>query len=295
MVHKAHTKIKKLADLYKRTFVSFITILIVGLLVWFSYNSLIAGILVGCVSLLTAAAVWEYANLVKSKGFTFSSLLMIVVAVCLVIAFYLVQRGLDFPDLPLLVLAIGAGFFFITHFTDTEDALVHIAVEFFGVCYVAVPMSFMLGILFQTASIQDGRWWLFYLIAVTKVTDIGAYFVGRLWGKRRLAPNLSPRKTVEGALAGFICAILTSLGLASLGTNTIGPTFNLTVYQALLLGILMGIFGQIGDLSESLLKRDAAVKDSNKLPGFGGVLDMIDSLIFTAPIVYFFLKWHIGI
>jgi phosphatidate cytidylyltransferase len=252
-------------------------------------------ILVSCVCLMTAAAVWEYANLVKSKGFTFSSFLMIVVAVCLVISFYLVQRGLDFPDLPVLVLAIGAGSFFITHFTDSEDALVHIAVEFFGVCYVAIPISFMLGILFQMSGLQDGRWWLFYLIAVTKVTDIGAYFVGRLWGKRRLAPNLSPRKTVEGALAGFICAILTSLGLASLGTNTIGPSFNLTMYHALLLGILMGIFGQIGDLSESLLKRDAAVKDSNKLPGFGGVLDMIDSLIFTAPIVYFFLKWNIGI
>ncbi len=289
--------IKKLADLYKRAFVSFITILLVGSLVWFSTNPIMAWILVSCVCLLTAAAVWEYANLVKSKGFSFSSLLMIVVAVCLVISFYLVQKGLDFPDLPILVLALGAGLFFTTHFTDTEDALVHIAVEFFGVCYVAVPMSFMLGILFQNSHfpMQDGRWWLFYLIAVTKVTDIGAYFVGRLWGKRRLAPNLSPRKTVEGALAGFACAILTSLGLALLGTNTIGPTFNLTIYHALLLGALMGIFGQVGDLSESLLKRDAAVKDSNKLPGFGGVLDMIDSLIFTAPIVYFFLKWHIGI
>ncbi len=285
---------KKLADLYKRAFVSFVTILVIGSLIWFSTNPVMAWILVSCVCLMTAAAVWEYANLVKLKGFAFSSLLMIVVALCLVISFYLVQKGLDFPDLPVLVLALGAGAFFITHFTDTEDALVHIAVEFFGVCYVAIPMSFMLGILFQMGSVQDGRWWLFYLIAVTKVTDIGAYFVGRLWGKRRLAPHLSPRKTVEGALAGFICAILTSLGLAYLGTNTIGPTFHLSVYHALLLGILMGIFGQIGDLSESLLKRDAAVKDSNKLPGFGGVLDMIDSLIFTAPIVYFFLKWNLN-
>lgn len=286
---------KKLADLYKRAFVSLITILVIGSLIWFSTNPIMALVLVFGVCLMTAAAVWEYANLVKSKGFTFSSFLMIVVAVCLVISFYLVQRGLDFPDLPVLILAVGAGSFFITHFTESEDALVHIAVEFFGVCYVAIPISFMLGILFQMGGLQDGRWWLFYLIAVTKVTDIGAYFIGRLWGKRRLAPNLSPRKTVEGALAGFVCAILTSLGLASFATNTIGPTFNLTVFHALLLGILMGIFGQIGDLSESLLKRDAAVKDSNKLPGFGGVLDMIDSLIFTAPIVYFFLKWNIGI
>lgn len=290
-------RIKQLADLYKRTLVSCIVVFSLGILVWFSSNPIVGWILVSLVALMSAGGVWEYANLARSKGISFSSYLMILVAVCQIFAFYVTQIWLDLPDLPVVVLALGAGLFFITHFRDSEDALTHIAIEFFGVCYVAVPLSFMLGILFQSStfqSFQDGRWWLVYLIAVTKVTDIGAYFVGRLWGKRRLAPNLSPRKTVEGALAGFICAILMSLGFALLAKNTIGPSFSLSIPFALVLGILLGIFGQIGDLSESLLKRDAAVKDSNKLPGFGGVLDMIDSLIFTAPIVYFFLKWHIG-
>ena len=291
-------QLKRLADLYKRFLVSSFTILLLATLIWFSANPVMRWVIVSFVALIAAAGVWEYARLAKLKGLSFSSLLMIFVAVCQVISFYLVIEHVDWPDLPVVVLSLGAGLFFITHFRELEDALVHIAIEFFGVCYIAVPLSFMLGILFQQNSlepVQDGRWWLFYLIAVTKVTDIGAYFVGRLWGKRRLAPNLSPKKTVEGALAGFICAILISLGLAELGRNTIGPSFNLSLPNALVLGILMGIFGQIGDLSESLLKRDAAVKDSNKLPGFGGVLDMIDSLIFTSPIVYFFLKWHIGI
>ena len=289
---------KQLPDLRKRFFVSSIVILLAASLIWFSANPIMGWVVVAFVALMAAAGVWEYANLAKTKCLSFSSYLMILVAVCQVVSFYLVITWLDWPDLPIVVLSLGAGLFFITHFRELEDALLHIAVEFFGVCYVAVPLSFMLGILFQQSvfqPVQDGRWWLFFLIAVTKATDIGAYFVGRLWGRRRLAPNLSPKKTVEGALAGFICAILISLGLAVLGRNTIGPSFNLSLTNALILGALMGIFGQIGDLSESLLKRDAAVKDSNKLPGFGGVLDMIDSLIFTSPIVYFFLKWHIGI
>lgn len=288
---------KQLADLSKRALVSCISIFFIGILVWFSGHQPIGWILVSLVALMGAAGVWEYANLARSKGISFSSYLMIVVAVCQIFSFYITQVWLDWPDLPVVVLSMGAGLFFITHFRDTEDALTHIAIEFFGVCYVAVPLSFMLGILFQTngaATLQDGRWWLVYLIAVTKMTDIGAYFVGRLWGKRRLAPNLSPKKTVEGAFAGFACAILTSLGFALLAKSIIGPSFNLNMLHGLVLGILLGIFGQIGDLSESLLKRDADVKDSNRLPGFGGVLDMIDSLIFTAPIVYFFLKWHIG-
>jgi phosphatidate cytidylyltransferase len=138
----------------------------------------------------------------------------------------------------------------------------------------------------------DGRWWLVYLLVVTKITDIGAYFIGRLWGKRRLAPVLSPKKTIEGAFGGFICAILGSLAMVYIGQEFAGKSFPLHPSDALWLGIVIGIFGQIGDLAESLLKRDAAAKDSNTLPGLGGILDMLDSLIFTAPIVYFYLRWY---
>jgi len=168
-------------------------------------------------------------------------------------------------------------------------------VEFFGVCYVAVPLSFMLGILFPVphhGAMQEGRWWLVYLILVTKVTDVGAYFVGRLWGKRKMTPVLSPLKTVEGAAAGFLCAILLSLGMAYIGNRFSQGSFDLKISESVWLGMLLGIFSQIGDLAESLLKRDALVKDSNTLPGLGGVLDMVDSLLLTAPIVYFFIRMH---
>jgi phosphatidate cytidylyltransferase len=127
---------------------------------------------------------------------------------------------------------------------------------------------------------------------VTKITDVGAYFVGRLWGKTKLSPTLSPKKTVEGAAAGFISAVIASILIHFAGRQFFNSHFGLSFVESIWLGMLIGVFGQIGDLAESLLKRDAVVKDSNTLPGLGGVLDMVDSLLFTAPIVYFFIRMH---
>jgi phosphatidate cytidylyltransferase len=125
------------------------------------------------------------------------------------------------------------------------------------------------------------------LIAVTKITDVGAYFVGKLFGKHPLAPYLSPRKTIEGAIGGFCSAVALSLFFCIIG-RSVG--WDLSVWHAAWLGMVIGILSQVGDLAESLLKRDAAVKDSNRIPGIGGVLDLLDSVLFTSPVVYFFIR-----
>jgi phosphatidate cytidylyltransferase len=135
----------------------------------------------------------------------------------------------------------------------------------------------------------DGRWWIAYLLVVTKITDVGAYFAGSLWGRRKLAPAISPKKTIEGAIFGLACAMAASLAFSLLG-NYAGP-FRLRTLEWLFLGGLLGAVGQFGDLSESLLKRDANKKDSNALPGVGGVLDLVDSILFNAPIIYIYLHY----
>lgn len=117
--------------------------------------------------------------------------------------------------------------------------------------------------------------------------DTAAYGVGRAFGRRKLAPALSPKKSVEGAIGGLAA----SLAAAFLARLWFAPY--LTLLDALLLGVLVGVFAQIGDLVESLLKRDAATKDSSELiPGHGGALDRFDSLLFAAPIVYYYLVFR---
>ncbi len=255
---------KNLYDLNKRLLVSLVLVVIVFLLITYSQNPIMKVVITFLFALICATALWEYANLSFAKEINVSKKTMIAFGVLQIFGVY-------FTAMPLvLLIAAGVGLFLV-HFKRPTDALSNVATAFFGICYIAIPLSFMLDILYT-----DGRWWLVYLLLVTKITDIGAYFVGRLWGKHRLAPVLSPKKTVEGGIAGLVCAIGLSVAMG-------GP-------HAILLGAAMGIFGQIGDLAESLFKRDADFKDSNKLPGLGGILDMIDSLLFTAPILYCYLR-----
>ncbi len=288
-------KIKTLADLNRRLIVSSILGITVSFLIAFSTSNLVSFLLMLFVAAVSGIGIWEYAQLALNKGLMPKTRWMVVIAVAQVAALYASLVFVDFPQLPILVLAVAMVLFFLLHFRDSTDSLFTIAVEFFGVAYVAAPLSLMLGVLYPVAHQgipQEGRWWLVYLIIVTKIVDVGAYFVGRLWGKNKLSPTLSPKKTVEGAVAGFVFAIFASMLIYYLGTHFFDGNFSISFTESLWLGALLGIFGQIGDLAESMLKRDAVVKDSNKLPGLGGVLDMVDSLLFTTPIVYFFIRMH---
>jgi phosphatidate cytidylyltransferase len=118
------------------------------------------------------------------------------------------------------------------------------------------------------------------------VCDSAAYYIGSAFGKHKLFPRVSPNKSWEGAIAGFIFAVVTAVAAKYLLLDY------LRTDQAVILGIIVGIFGQLGDLFESLLKRDAGVKDSsNLIPGHGGVLDRFDSLLVVSPLVYLYLDF----
>ncbi len=279
-------KLRK-TEFYHRFLFSAAAIGVVALLVGFAYHPWVHVLLVLTMAILTGIGVWEYAQLARNKGIEPATKLMIVVAILEVIAFYIALAYPQWSKYALLVIVFGFISFFVAHFRNAENALLHVAVEFFGVCYLAIPFSFMLAILYPKPEVADGRLWLFYLILVTKITDIGGYFVGKLFGRHPLAPQLSPKKTVEGAFGGFCFAVACSLFFAIVG-KSVG--WDLSLGSAIWLGMIIGVLAQLGDLAESVLKRDAAVKDSNRLPGIGGVLDMVDSLLFTSPVVYFFIR-----
>ncbi len=288
-------KLKRMADLNRRLIVSSILGVIVAFLIAFSTSDFVSILLMLCVAALAGIGTWEYVQLAVHKGIQPAARWMIIVAVAEVVALYASLVFVDFPQLPILVLAIAMVLFFLLHFKDTHAALLTIATEFFGVAYIAAPLALMLGVLYPVPHHgipQEGRWWLVYLIFVTKITDVGAYFVGRLWGRKKLSPTLSPKKTIEGAIAGFFAAVFGSMMIYYFGTHFFEGRFSLSFSESIWLGMLMGILGQMGDLAESLLKRDAVVKDSNTLPGLGGILDMVDSLLFTTPTLYFFLRMH---
>ena len=182
-------------------------------------------------------------------------------------------------ELDLLLLA-SAPFLFLVLSLRREpnlDALRQVACALFAVLYVGLPLVCLLEL--GTAT-QWGLEGLMFLVLVVKGNDSGAYLVGRKWGKTPLI-RVSPKKTREGSLGGVALGI--AIGGALWGLGAAGP---FSLFGAIVVAIAIGIAGQLGDLVESFLKRSTGVKDSGSLiPQFGGVLDLLDSILFAAPVL----------
>ena len=164
-----------------------------------------------------------------------------------------------------------------------EGATEAMALTLFGFFYVPYLLNYATKILY-TGSQGNGIALLTYAVAVSKFTDVGAYIAGKLFGRHKMSPVISPKKTWEGLAGGVILAVLTSVSLPSLFPDALG---NLGGIHAWILGLGLAGASVIGDLGESVVKRDAQVKDSGHfLPGIGGALDLVDSLLFSLPVFY---------
>jgi phosphatidate cytidylyltransferase len=175
--------------------------------------------------------------------------------------------------------------------TNTTGILT-ISVTLFGLMYVPWLLNFVQKIIFfpfASADLADeGKYFLFYFILVTKFSDMGAYAVGSLIGRHKMIPRISPGKTWEG----FGGAILVSTGASLAFVHFFrAHMYGMDSLHAIILGVVLSSTAVIGDLIESLFKREAGVKDSGNLfPGIGGILDLLDSLLFNAPIMYLYLR-----
>lgn len=170
----------------------------------------------------------------------------------------------------------------------TGHGLPALAVSLLGLMYVPWLLNFIQKIHFFPGIDGLGKYYVLYFIVVTKLSDTGAYVVGSLWGRHKLAPRLSPGKTWEGLAGALGLSTAASLTLAAVLGNHL-PGMN--SHHALILGPLLGAGAVVGDLIESLLKREAGVKDSGQwFPGIGGLLDLLDSLLFNAPLMYLYLR-----
>lgn len=257
------------------------------LLLWFSPYPIFRPIFALVIALLITIAASELFTIAKSKNFL--PLVKIGLTACFLytLAVYASTQYHQAEILPYLVLFLTLLGSFLYFFNAGNDPLVNLSITLFALAYIAIPLSTWLNIayFFPEGSVQEGRWWLFYLLAVTKLTDMGAYFVGSSLGKNKMTPYISPGKSWEGAIGGLVLGVATSFVFYYLI-----PQIHLTLFQSLWLGLVLSLMGQIGDLAESIIKRDAGVKNSSRIPGLGGILDMLDSLVFTSPILYIFLK-----
>jgi phosphatidate cytidylyltransferase len=243
-----------------------------------------AWVFASSIVMVIGIGLYEFFEMISKKGILVYKYFGIIIGCLIPVATY--AQMVPSAEMEFVLITAVCFCVFLLQFTrrNTEQAIVGIATTILGIFYIGWFFSFMIKLRIMPPLNMDGRMLVLYLIAVTKSGDIGAYVIGTLFGKHQLIPRISPKKSVEGTVASLVISFLTAVLLRGLLPAVSMPNI-------FVLGIIISAAGQIGDLSESLIKRDCKVKDSGSLfSGLGGMLDMIDSLIFTAPILYFYLR-----
>ena len=200
--------------------------------------------------------------------------------------------GLMQVDSAFVILAVVGGLICqLRRPIDGKNTVIEVAVTTLGFVFVGVMFSFMARLLFVPDLDQavPGAWLVIWLVAVTKFTDMGAYATGSVIGKHKMIPHISPGKTWEGIAGGVVFALAIGCGLFALMPEPLAVLGSWP--SVVVISLVLAALAVVGDLAESVLKRSIGVKDSGQtLPGIGGILDLIDSLCFTAPALYFMLK-----
>src|SRR5437763_1444695 len=276
-------------------FTSTIVLWTVALLIAFSGFELAFWCLISAFGLIS---LWEFYGMLDQRGLPNFKLTAMICGVAMRCGsfYYFSHFGLansyEFETAVLL-------FFLLTVITRQmfarlreDEPLQAMAYTLFGLLYVLWLFNFMTKILYvvprsDTGAIM-GQFYCLYLIVITKFSDMGAYLTGSMIGKHPLIPHISPKKTWEGFFGALGFSLLGSYGLKSLMPADLAA---LNWTHATVLGLLLGFAAIIGDLAESIIKRSTGVKDSGRmLPGIGGALDLIDSLLFTAPLLFFYVR-----
>ncbi len=185
--------------------------------------------------------------------------------------------------LPALIIMI----FMYIILTNLKRTIVDVAITVFSLAYIPFMFSFLKLILMMA----NGRFLILYVFTAAFASDTFAYFIGSKFGKNKLCPEISPKKTIEGSIGGILGVILCFIVLTYVGNAYFN--MNMNIIYVLAAGVIAGIAGQFGDLSASAIKRYCKIKDfGNIIPGHGGILDRFDSMLFVAPVMYMFLKLY---
>jgi len=287
---------------YRLIFGTLMTVFFLGVVILDGYldgsvsndmpNSAVQGTLLAILLVVLAVpAQIEISRLIRRTGAEFFTAVAVIASIFLTTSYYWSQFtcGACADNFRVIYLSSVTAFSLIALFLyqavrfGNTGVIINCGVNLFAIIYLGLLSSFVLGV-----RIDFGLWPLLMFIFTVKSSDIGAYTLGRLFGKHKFSPKISPGKTWEGMAGAAIFAAVA--GSIFAGTCGIMP-----IWLGVVFGIVFAFLGQLGDLAESMIKRDAAQKDSaNSLPGFGGILDVIDSPLATAPFAYLFFTLVLG-
>jgi phosphatidate cytidylyltransferase len=253
------------------------TLILLPLFVWMVASGPVW--LFGAVMVLAGAlGQWEFTGMFERAGVRTFRVLGLVGGSLVTASFALpVSERVAFTAVLLGLLMVG-----LLRPGENRPAWEPMAVTLLGVCYV----NWLLGYTFWLRDLETGREWILLLVSVTWLGETAAYLVGSTMGRHKLAPVISPRKTVEGSLAQLVTSVLAALGARA----TFFPALSLE--HAIVVGLLLGVVGQAGDLLESAIKRSVGTKDTGRLiPGHGGMLDRVDSLLINTPVLFYYATY----
>jgi phosphatidate cytidylyltransferase len=227
------------------------------------------------VALICVVAMHEFLALGKRKGYDLPIALCIAIMLIILAAFILPELSVELGMFVALIVIPGS---YVVGKKPLEDSLPSSAIAVLGTTYVGLLGGSLIRL---RGDFRDGSKLVFFLLIVVWLGDTAAYYVGRRFGRHKLSPRISPKKTIEGLVGGIGVSILAAAAIHF----TFFPTFPLI--HAVIAGAILSVAGVIGDLAESMWKRSAAVKDSGTwIPGHGGFLDRFDSIFYTTPILY---------
>lgn len=226
-------------------------------------------------AIIAVLALYEFLALGKAKGYDVPTVLCIAIMLVIIAAFIIEELSVELGMFAALLIIPAS---YVVTKKSLENSLPSSAIAVLATTYVGMLGGSLIRL---HNDFPEGYKLVFFLLLVVWLGDTGAYYVGKQFGKHKLSPRISPKKTIEGLIGGVSASVIAAIVIH----YTFFPAFPLM--HAVIAGVLLSIAGVIGDLAESMWKRSAAVKDSGTLiPGHGGFLDRFDSILFTAPILY---------
>ncbi len=264
-------------------------VLVVIVLLPIGLAAIIAGgwYLTALVAFFMGLAAWEYVTLFRAGGLKPARVLVVGGTLLL-----LLGRNINgFESAPWMIsllILLSMTYHLVAYERGRDQAGTDFGVSLGGMFYIGWIGAYFISL----RNLPEGLWWTLVVLPAVWFADSGAYFIGKRFGRHHLSPRLSPNKTWEGYLGGIIVGVLLTAGLSTIWQAWAGPNSAITPLRGALVGLVMGIFPTLGDLGESMIKRQMGVKDSGSiLPGHGGAFDRVDSWLWAAVIGYYMILW----